>query len=64
MLRAQRAISHTMEEDKLWKVTTLNAKNVVLNAWNVVLNAKTKMNDFEQLNYGYECLTASNGSER
>ena len=45
-----------MEEDKLWKVTTLNARNVVL-------NAKTKMNDFEQLNYGYECLTASNGSE-
>ena len=56
MLRAQRAISHTMEEDKLWKVTTLNAKNVVLNAWNVVLNAKTKMNDFEQLNYESKSL--------
>ena len=38
-----------MEDDKLWKVEASNA-------WNVALNAKTKMNDFEQLNYGYECL--------
>ena len=38
-----------MEEDKLWKITTLNA-------WNVALNAKIETNDFEQLNYGSESL--------
>ena len=54
---AQRAISHTMEDDKLWKIMTLNA-------WNVALNAKTEMKDFEQLNYGFECLIVYNGSER
>ena len=31
---------------------------------NVALNAKTEMYDFEQLNYGSECLTVSNDSER
>ena len=38
-----------MEEDKLWKITTLDSRNVAL-------NAKTEMNDFEQLNYGSESL--------
>ena len=38
-----------MEEDKLWKIMTPNT-------WNVALNAKTETNDFEQLNYGFECL--------
>ena len=47
-----------MEENELWKNTTSNA-------WNVALNVKTETNDFEQLlNYGFECLTVSNGSER
>ena len=46
-----------MDEDKLWKTTTLRT-------WNVALNAKTKMNDFEQLNYGSKCLIVSNGFER
>ena len=38
-----------MEEDKLWKITTSDSRNVAL-------NAKTEMNDFEQLNYGSESL--------
>ena len=31
---------------------------------NVALNTKTETNDFEQLNYGSECLIVSNDSER
>ena len=46
-----------MEDDKLWKIMTLNT-------WNVALNANTEMKDFEQLNYGFECLIVYNGSER
>ena len=42
-------MSHTMEEDKSWKIITLNA-------WNVALNAKAEMDDFEQLNYGFKYL--------
>ena len=53
---SSRAISHTMERDKLWKITTSNAQNMAL-------KTKTETNDFEQLNYGFECLIVRNGSE-
>ena len=53
-----------MPECEQWLWTRNWEMNLNAKVRNVALNTKTETNDFEQLNYGSECLTVSNDSER